>query len=37
MALGIRHDSGDAEAGYGLDLGAAIRWQASQSRASAVN
>ena len=30
MALGIRHDSGDAEAGYGLDLGAAIRWQAPQ-------
>ena len=28
MALGIRHDSGDAEAGYGMDLGAAIRWQA---------
>ena len=30
MALGIRHDSGDAEAGYGLDLGTAIRWQAPQ-------
>ena len=28
MALGIRHDSGDAEAGYGMDLGTAIRWQA---------
>ena len=28
MALAIRHDSGDAEAGYGLDLGTAIRWQA---------
>ena len=28
MALAIRHDSGDAEAGYGMDLGAAIRWQA---------
>ena len=27
MALGIRHDSGDAETGYGLDLGAAIRWK----------
>ena len=30
MALGIRHDSGDAEAGYGMDLGTAIRWQAPQ-------
>ena len=30
MALGIRHDSGDAEAGYGLDLGTAIRWQVPQ-------
>ena len=30
MALAIRHDSGDAEAGYGMDLGAAIRWQAPQ-------
>ncbi len=27
MALGIRHDSGDAETGYGLNLGAAIRWK----------
>ncbi len=27
MALGIRHDSGDDEAGYGLDLGTAIRWK----------
>ena len=31
MALGIRHDSGDAEAGYGMDLGTAIRWQAPQA------
>ena len=30
MALGIRHDSGDAEAGYGLDLGAGLLWQAPQ-------
>ncbi len=28
MALGIRHDSGDAETGFGLDLGAAILWKA---------
>ncbi len=26
MALGIRHDSGDAESGFGMDLGAGIRW-----------
>ena len=26
MEMGIRHDSGDAESGYGLDLGAGILW-----------
>ena len=27
MNVGIRHDSGDAESGYGLDLGAGLLWQ----------
>ena len=36
MALAIRHDSGDAEAGYGLDLGTAIRWQAPKQGISGV-
>ena len=27
LALGIRQDSGDAESGFGLDLGAGILWQ----------
>ncbi len=28
MALGIRQDDGDAESGFGLELGAGIRWTA---------
>ena len=30
MALGIRHDSGDAESGFGMDLGAGIRWSSPE-------
>ena len=30
LALGIRQDSGDAESGFGLDLGAGILWQAPE-------
>ena len=30
LALGIRQDSGDAETGFGLDLGAGILWQAPE-------
>ena len=25
--LGVRHDGGDAETGYGMDLGAALAWR----------
>ncbi len=30
MELGMRYDSGDAETGYGLDLGAGILWSAPE-------
>ena len=30
LALGIRQDSGDAESGFGVDLGAGILWQAPE-------
>ena len=30
LALGIRQDSGDAETGFGVDLGAGILWQAPE-------
>ncbi len=30
MALGIRQDSGDAESGFGMDLGAGICWKAPE-------
>ena len=30
MEVGMRYDSGDAETGYGLDLGAAILWSAPE-------
>ena len=30
MEVGMRYDSGDAETGYGLDLGAAIFWSAPE-------
>ena len=30
LALGIRQDSGDAESGFGMDLGAGILWQAPE-------
>ncbi len=30
LVLGIRQDSGDAESGFGLDLGAGILWQAPE-------
>ncbi len=30
LVLGIRQDSGDAETGFGMDLGAGILWQAPE-------
>ncbi len=36
MELGTRQDSGDAESGFGLDLGAGILWQAPERGISGV-
>ena len=36
LELGIRQDRGDAETGFGIDLGAAVTWSAPESGVSAV-
>ena len=34
LELGVRHDAGDAETGFGLDLGAGLKWSAPGLRLS---
>ena len=34
LEVGVRHDGGDAETGFGLDLGAGLRWSAPGLRLS---
>ena len=36
LEVGIRQDRGDAETGFGMDLGAAVTWSAPESGVSAV-
>ena len=32
LEVGVRHDGGDAETGFGLDLGAGLKWSAPRGR-----